>query len=72
MGYLNYDIGLISYEGRLLKLTVQWVPVHSKRDTTTTILKVEYTLIIAEDSESVKGAINCENYNNSRLLYYKY
>jgi hypothetical protein len=50
MGYLNYDIGPLSYEGRLLKLTVQWVPVHSKRDTTTIISKAEYTLIIGEDT----------------------
>jgi hypothetical protein len=31
MGYLDYDIGTISYTGSLLQLTVQWDPVYAKR-----------------------------------------
>lgn len=31
MGYLDYDIGTITYSGSLLELAVQWDPVYAKR-----------------------------------------
>ena len=31
MGYLNYDIGKITYSGSLLDLIVQWESVYTKR-----------------------------------------
>ncbi len=72
MGYLDYDIGGISYTGSLLKLTVQWDSVFAKRDTKTRIISVEYVLIVGANASAVKDAMNCENYKSQNILYYRY
>ncbi len=59
MGYLDYDIGSITYTGSLLQLTVQWDPVYAKRETNSKLNQVNYVLIIGPNTPSVKSAINC-------------
>lgn len=63
-GYLDYQVGQLTYESSWRGLTIIWSSLKNKKKSSSIVNKIEYSLFVSQEEDKLKTASQCESSKN--------
>ena len=64
LGYINYDIGGLTYKAKYTNIEFRIEGLKRIKETKTRVANLRYTIFVSNTTESLQEAVNCEQIQN--------